>query len=254
MKTTLKIILVSLFLSLIIAKAETKDPFLGFDINNNTVKHKGLRVFKTIENMTVEEMQSLLDQGFDVNQDYHGINIFTRIIIAGIINVVALLIESGADIHAPANGRGPLHYAASSNHPEIIQLLIDAGIDIDVRTDYDTTPLFDAASPSSIDAARKLLQLGADPNIPVTYDGSTAFMVAVKYASYPDEDYYTAEDAARDKAKGITRLTILELLVEYGADPHAVDNEGNNARTYIYPDDNFNANRVRSYLDELGVK
>ena len=132
--------------------------------------------------------------------------------------------------------------------------MIDAGADIDVRDVGGGTPLFDAASSNSIDAARKLLELGADPNIPTTYDGSTAFMNAVEIASAPNEDYYTAEDAARDKAKGITPRTILELLVEYGADPHAVDNKGNNARTYIYPDDNFNANRVRGYLDKLGVK
>ena len=197
-------------------------------------------------------MQSLLDQGFDVNKNY-GTNILSRIAARGIIDVVALLIESGADIHAVnIGGKSALHAAATRNHPEIIQLLIDAGVDINIIGS--TTPLFDAAGNGSIDAVRILLQLGADPNIPTIYDGSTAFMSAVEIASYPDEDYYTAEDAARDKAKGITRLTILELLVEYGADPHAVDNEGNNARAYIDPERDLNARIVKNYLDKLGVK
>ena len=259
MKTILKIIIISFLLSSLTVWAQTKNgnPVLDFDPQEKEYGYpeKSINFNKALDNMTVEEMQNLIDQGYDINKDYWGTNFLTKIVDRGIIDVVALLIESGADIHARGAGGGsPLHEAASRNHPEIVQLLIDAGIDIDVKDDDGRTPLYDAANYSQIDAARKLLQLGADPNPRSKKYGSTAFMVAVENASAPDEDYYTAEDAARDKAKGITPRTILELLIEYGADPHAVDNKGNNARTYIYPDDNFNANRVRGYLDKLGVE
>ena len=255
MKRILKIILIIFLLYPFAAWAEHGNPFLDFNMLNNTDTNKKQDFYDTLDNMTVEEMQNLLDQNFDVNQDYHGANIFSRIVFRGIIDVVALLIESGADIHARGAGGGsPSHTAASRNYPEIIQLLIDAGIDIDVKEDDGRNPLYYAANYSQIDAARRLLQLGADPNPRSKKYGSTAFMVAVENASYPNGDYDIFKDATIDEAKGITPRTILELLVEYGADPHAVDNEGNNARAYIYPDDNFNANRVRSYLDELGVK
>ena len=241
MKTILKIILVSLFLSPTISKAQSDNPLLDFEV---------------LGKATIEEVQALINQGYDVNEiGPHKSIILHKIIYRGRIDIVALLIESGADIHARDIGGGnPLHEAAYGNHPEILQLLIDAGADIDAKTDYGATPLYYATRTKSIDVMRILLQLGADPNIPKTYDGSTAFMNAVERASYPDEDYYTAEDAARDKAKGITPRTILELLVEYGADPHAVDNKGNNACTYIYSRGGINANIVRGYLDELGVK
>ena len=255
MKTILKIILIILFLSPTIIQASHYNPFLDFDMLNNTDTNKKPSIWDILDNMTVEEMQNLLDQGFDVNQDYHGTSIFGRIVSRGIIDVVALLIESGtADINAKDKGGDTaLHEAAYSNRPEIIQLLIDAGADIEARTNYGATPLYHAAEAESIDAARILLQLGANPNITTTYNDSTAFMRAVKYSTLP-YDQSSAEERARDEAKGITPRTLLELLIEYGADPHAVDNEGNNARAYIHPERDLNARIVKNYLDELGVK
>ena len=255
MKTILKIIIISILLSSFTVWAQSGNLILDFDPlkNANTIKKRDF--YKALDNLTVKEMQSLLDQNFDVNREYYGATLFSIIVGKGITDVVAFLIKSGADIHARGAGGGsPLHYAASNNHPEIIQLLIDAGIDIDVKDKYGKTSLYDAANYGRVDAARKLLQLGADPNPRSKKHGSTAFIVAVEISSYPNVEYYTAEDRASDKAKGITRLTILELLIEYGADPHAVDNKGNNARAYIDSEGGINANIVRGYLDELGVK
>ena len=256
MKTILKIIIIILLLSPNIAQAQSGNFILDFDPlkNANTIKKR--EFYEALDNMTVEEMQNLLDQNFDVNREYYGATLFSRIAARGNKDVVAFLIKSeAADIHARGAGGGsPLHYAASNNHPEIIQLLIDAGADIDIKNNYGRTPLFNAVNYSQIDAARKLLQLGADPNSRSKKYGSTAFIVAAVHASYPNDEDYTAEDAARDKAKGITPLTLLELLIEYGADPHAVNNKGNNARSYIHPERGLNARIVKNYLDKLGVK
>ena len=109
MKIILKIILISLFLSPIISKAEHGNPFLDFNMLNNMDANKKQSIWDTLDNMTVEEMQNLLDQGYDINQDYHGTTIFSKIAARGIIDVVALLIESGADIHAVNIGGGG-HY------------------------------------------------------------------------------------------------------------------------------------------------
>ena len=109
MKTILKIITIILFLSPTIAQASHYNPFLDFDMLGNTDTNKKQSIWDTIDNMTVEEMQNLLDQGYDINQDYHGTPIFSKIAARGIIDVVALLIESGADIHAHGIGGGG-HY------------------------------------------------------------------------------------------------------------------------------------------------
>ena len=155
-----------------------------------------------------------------------------------------------------------MHSAAFNNYPEIAQLLIDAGADIEAKNKYGSTPLHNAAGNGNIDAMRILLQAGADPNAR-NKNGSTAFRGAVSHAFIPDYDEgkefyedYTAEDFAREKAKSkqslIDSLTMLKLLIEYGADPHAVDNEGNNARDSLYYAQP--APNVKKYLDELGVK
>ena len=262
MKIILKIIFIILLLSPIIAKALHYNPFLDFNMLNNTDTKKKQGFWDTIENMTVEEMQNLLDQGFDVNKDYHGTTIFTRIVGKGKIDVVALLIKTGvADIHATSRRGTALHEAAYHNKPEIIQLLIDAGADIEAKTNkYNTTPLHKTAIEGSLDAARKLLELGADVNAVAEDDGTTIFMSAVSSASQPDSISDTniyaglSSDEIREK-----QLAMLKLLIEYGADPHAVDNDGNNARSYIYrstnePYGNYNRPVVKNYLDELGVK
>lgn len=61
------------------------------------------------------------------------------------------------------NGLTPLHYAARGGFVEGIGLLVQAGAPIDVRDDYEFTPLLWAAASGHLNAIEKLESLGIDP-------------------------------------------------------------------------------------------
>ena len=262
MKLILKIILISLFLSPIISKAENAHPLID----------NPLLDFLALDNASTDEIQSLIDQGYDVNEARaDGITILHVMVDENHKDIVALLVKSGANVNAIKTGRGggtALHRAAYKNHPEIAQLLIDAGADIEAKDDGGATPLHDAAPQGSIDVMRILLQAGADPNAR-TKTGGTPFMGAVGHAFIPDWDEgkefnhetktyeypYYDERLARGKQSIITSLAMLKLLLEYGADPHAVNHNGKNARNSLRGYGGYyDAPEVAKYLDKLGVK
>jgi ankyrin repeat protein len=60
-------------------------------------------------------------------------------------------------------GTDALHRAAETDHPRIIQRLVDAGVPVDVVDEWGTTPLIAAAWEGSSMAVRLLAEMGADP-------------------------------------------------------------------------------------------
>ena len=58
----------------------------------------------------------------------------------------------------------PLHYAASGNHKEVVELLIAEGADVNAKTDAGFTPLCDAAQFGHKEIVELLIAKGADVN------------------------------------------------------------------------------------------
>jgi len=58
-----------------------------------------------------------------------------------------------------------LHFAARDGHLEVVKLLLERGVDPNVRNNHDSTPLHYAAKKCHVDVARVLLDHGADPTI-----------------------------------------------------------------------------------------
>jgi hypothetical protein len=79
---------------------------------------------------------------------------------------VAALVGAGADVDARFGGRHtetPLHWAASSDDVEVLDALLDAGADIEATGAVIAggTPISDAAAFGQWQAARRLLERGA---------------------------------------------------------------------------------------------
>uniref|UniRef100_A0A7S2W404 J domain-containing protein n=1 Tax=Mucochytrium quahogii TaxID=96639 RepID=A0A7S2W404_9STRA len=96
---------------------------------------------------------------------------------AALSETVKLLIEHGADVNAKKpkdeGGRSVLHILSAKGNKELVdQILQVPGVDIEPLDAHGRTPLHLAARLRKVDAAKALLQKGADPNLK-TPDGKS---------------------------------------------------------------------------------
>jgi uncharacterized protein len=83
--------------------------------------------------------------------------------LKGHLDLCKRLIERDADVNK--TGWTPLHYASTSGHVAVMQLLLDNSAYIDAESPNGTTPLMMAAHYGSAEAVRLLLDAGADPGL-----------------------------------------------------------------------------------------
>jgi ankyrin repeat protein len=125
------------------------------------------------------EMIDLLVQYIDVNSaTSYG---YTPLHSTDNLNVARALIRNGANLNAQLkNGQTPLHVHVNIN-PDIALLLVEKGADVNIKTIYGFTPLFDVRNP---ELARKIASK-ADPEIKVL-DHYTALLWHIVKADYPN--------------------------------------------------------------------
>ena len=110
---------------------------------------------------------------------------------------VKALLAVGADVHALTSTQNQAIHEASNI--EIIRLLVKAGADVNLIAGDGRFPLLAAAEAGDGLLARRLIELGAQ--VDNTSTGETALHIAVQ------------ED----------QVDVMRLLLEYGADPNALD-------------------------------
>lgn len=117
---------------------------------------------------------------------------------------MALLIPVTNRANIQHSGISPLHLSAENSEDEVLELLIQAGFDVNVLLspvrssmyqDRRTTPLYFAVSNGNTEAAAMLLKAGANPNL----DYFRAILVALRQGS----------------------RQMVQLLVDNGADVNA---------------------------------
>ncbi len=168
------------------------------------------------EHGTVAVVKSLIEQGDDVNMTLQ----LTPLHLAaeqGNLEIVDLLLANGADVNARDHfGRVPMFRAIKQEHHDVALRLAESGTDPLARADDGTTLLFLAARNEDLDIVRWLLDNGADVNAVITEgDRVTALM-----------------NAAAKSSKAM-----VELLLEYGADPAIENDEGKTALDYADSDE-----------------
>lgn len=128
-----------------------------------------------------------------------------------------------------------LHAAASSGNEDLINFLLEEGLNIDYPTPDGWTPLFIAARDGQSEAAKLLIFRGADLNVQ-TDRGATALLMAITQ-EYPSEKarqdlllYMLKRGANPNLADGngfsplyyaaaLKNVSAIELLLEHGAEP-----------------------------------
>ncbi|OQR84204.1 ankyrin [Achlya hypogyna] len=108
-------------------------------------------------------------------------------------------------------GCTPLHVAATEGNGEIVEMLLEFGAAINAASNASSgqTALFMAIDRCSIDAARRLLSRGADPNAATTSGKAPLFAAVSRWY----------------KVNGLS-TSALKLLLEYGADVLHQDDVG----------------------------
>jgi len=124
-------------------------------------------------------------------------------------------------------GQTLLHLAARGGDPHLVRLLVDRGLDVDARDDYQDTPLVDSASRSTREALAVLVEAGADVNARGS-NGRTAL-------------HYAAAAGRSD---------VVELLLKAGADPQIADLRGRTAIEMARP---LHLKLVRRLEEAMGV-
>lgn len=112
--------------------------------------------------------QALLAAGADVTLKCHDDeSALNRAVEQEHVDIAQVIIEHGVehgmDVNAEgsAEGRTPLHVAARFNIADVVDVLIEAGANIDRENDFGNTPLHTALDKSSFATALVLLKHGA---------------------------------------------------------------------------------------------
>jgi ankyrin repeat protein len=143
----------------------------------------------------------------------------------GKIGTVRDAIESGSDVNAtdPEKSLTALHMAAYNGHSEIVKLLIDHGATIDCRDNEGKTPLIHACTDAFPETVEILLDAGADVNAKESTEGFTPLMMGaglgqtdvVRVLLRHNADKAMRDDdgdAAIDHARNKGHAEIVELL------------------------------------------
>lgn len=118
-------------------------------------------------------------------------------------NLVELIVDRGADLNATTRGFTPLMSAAWNGRVEIMRILIKSGADINARDDYGRTPLMLAVSHNKVEAVKLLLAKGAEKNLRES-DGYTALDIGIKEKRYAIVQQLRAAGAKRQENAGTT--------------------------------------------------
>jgi len=122
---------------------------LGYALNRlELVSHSTVypALQPAIINGDVEQIHWLIDQGLDVEvlewRNQHGETPIFQAVAMGMANIVELLINAGADVNAVDDlGGTPIFYAATMGLADIVELLINAGADVNAVNKMGITPI-----------------------------------------------------------------------------------------------------------------
>jgi ankyrin repeat protein len=105
-------------------------------------------------------------QAADEMRDVDGRTILMRTVETGDIEGAQRLIDAGADVNARSNsGVTALMTAAGMGHLDVTRLLLEKGADVNAKTPGNYTALMNAALTGQGEIVKVLLDAGADPNV-----------------------------------------------------------------------------------------
>ena len=141
--------------------------------------HKISRVVKCID--------LLIKAGADVNTPYFTAKTgqttpLVECIKCGTRRIVSKLLDVGASVDLGSGGKFPLYEAIGDKRLKCVELLVEAGADVNQLNDYSETPMYRAARALQRKSVNLLLEYGADVNTPDNR-GMSPLMIAAMLSS-----------------------------------------------------------------------
>jgi ankyrin repeat protein len=164
----------------------------------------------------------------------------------GHLDAASTLLERGAEVNAKETngGQTALMWATANKSPALVQLLLDRGADVHARSKGGFTPLLFAAQLGDVESGRILLQAGADVNERSDKDRKTALIIATASGrrdisgllldrgadpNLADEGAFTALHYAASDKNG---ADLVRALFTHGAHPNPRTTK--DSREYVY--------------------
>lgn len=125
----------------------------------------GTELFSAIENADIEKINTLIDNGTDVNaRDENGYTPLMFAAVKGDANIANLLISEGADINRAdmKNGWTALVYAIRTKSIDVVKLLLNKGAEVNKVDLHNWSPIMRAVVINSAPITQMLLDCGAD--------------------------------------------------------------------------------------------
>lgn len=136
----------------------------GAYINFTDLKGKTALIY-AFENGHVDVIDFLLLYGVDPNGfDFYGVTPLIRMVHYNNIEGARLLIDYGVDVNKfnRKKSLNPLMYAVQQDLPEMFDLLLASGADINITNMQGISPIMVAAQYNSVKTAQRLIEAGAD--------------------------------------------------------------------------------------------
>ncbi len=188
----------------------------------------------------------LLSKGVNVDQrrSIGGETCLHRAAERGILPMIDLLIENGADVDAMnLSGTTPLMIAASSNQIQVVSRLLEKGAHVDASNNKGFTAIMATARNNATQSFLKLIEQGGNPNLKNDNE-ETALSIAVRNGKVAISKLMVTKiiDIDPTDKKGITPLMyaamynydeIIPLLIDAGADVNFTNIHGESVIDFV---------------------
>lgn len=143
----------------------------------------GKKMFvKAVKRGNISSVKSLLNQGISPDaRDKNGTPALVWASYKGHTDMVELLLEFGVQVNARSGDGGAtaLFAASDAGHSDIVKVLLDSGAEPDAKTrDDGRTSLWQASQNGHPAVVRLLLNVGADAKVKTTDKNQTALFMA----------------------------------------------------------------------------